>query len=202
MKLKIWELALCVALVLAVLWGALLDQRQQGLSDQLLRLHVLAHSDSGADQDLKNHVRDQVRAMVEPLVADAPCRVTAEDEIAQNLTAITNAATDALSNRGADLPVRAMLTRESFPTRAYTTFTLPAGLYSSLRIEIGEARGQNWWCVVFPPLCLEVAISPDAIETAGLDEAEVALITGEGRGLAMRFWTLEMIEGLRSRFRS
>ena len=201
MKLKIWELSLCVALVLAVLWGALLEQRQQGLSEQLIRLHVLAHSDSAMEQALKNDVRDSVRAVVEPILENAASRAEAEAKLAANLTQITEAAIGAVSARGETHPVRAVLTRELFPTRAYETFTLPAGQYSALRVEIGASAGQNWWCVVFPPLCLEAAVSSEAIEAAGLDETEVALITGEGKGVEMRFWALELIAGLRERFR-
>ena len=78
MKLKIWELSLFTALIVALLWGFLLDHRQQALSDNLIRLHVVAHSDIEADQALKYHLRDQVRAVVEPLLASATTRAEAE----------------------------------------------------------------------------------------------------------------------------
>jgi len=201
MKLKIWELSLLVALVVALLWGTLLDQRQQDLSDRIIRLHILAHSDEEIDQALKYFIRDEVRALVEPLVSASPDRESAELEILAHLDVIHRAAEGAVTAMGEHVPIRAVLTRESSPTRAYDTFTLPAGFYTALRIEIGEAQGQNWWCVVFPPLCLEATTGGSAFEELGLEDVEVALLTGEGNGVTMRFWVLEQIESLRARFR-
>ena len=189
MKLKIWELSLFVALVIAVLWGVLLEQRKLGLSDQLIRLHVVAHSDEAADQSTKYEVRDRVYGLVLELLEDASTRAEAEARIAAYLTEIQEAA-------GA--PVQVALTRERYPTRAYAGFTLPAGLYSSLRVEIGAAGGQNWWCVVFPPLCIEAARGPEALETMGLTEGEVALIASGDAGQQVRFRALELIDGLKA----
>ena len=201
MKLKLWELSLLVALVITLLWGALLDQRQQDLSDRIIRLHVLAHTDDDLDQTLKYHVRDEVRGMVTSLVSAAPDRASAEAEILAHLDEINSVAEAAVAAMDYHVPVRAVLTRESSPTRAYETFTLPAGFYTALRIEIGAAEGQNWWCVVFPPLCLDVATSGNAFEDLDLEDVEVALLTGESSGITMRFWALERIETLRARFR-
>lgn len=198
MKLKIWELSLFVALVVTILWGTLLDQQQQELSARIIRLHVLAHSDDEIHQALKYQVRDEVQALVEPLLVGAPDREAAEAEIAAHLDEIQSIAEQAVEITGVSLPVRAVLTRESSPTRAYETFTLPAGLYTALRIELGEAAGQNWWCVVFPPLCLDAAISEHTFEDLGLGDVEVSLLIGEGSGIALRFWALEQIENLRA----
>jgi len=198
MKLKLWELSLLIALVVTLLWGTLLDQRQQELSDRMIRLHVLAHSDTEIDQMLKYHIRDEVRALVEPLISASPDRESAEAKIRAHLDEIHALASASLA---ADVPLQATLSRESSPTRAYETFTLPAGFYTTLRIEIGEARGQNWWCVVFPPLCLEAVTSTREFYDLGLDDTEVALITDTGTGADMRFWALERIEDLRERFR-
>jgi len=195
MKLKIWELSLFVALVAAILWGVLLDQRQQGLTEQLVRLHVVAHSDADLDQEQKREVRDRVREAVEPLLLDISCRVEAEAEILAHLPQIQEAAEGALGENAP--PVRTVLAWERYPTRAYAGFTLPAGWYSSLRVEIGEADGQNWWCVVFPPLCLEAASGPATLEAMGLSAGEVALIAG-GDGYAVRFRALELVDGLRA----
>ncbi|MCL2843513.1 MAG: stage II sporulation protein R [Oscillospiraceae bacterium] len=194
MKLKIWELSLFVALMIAILWGVLLDGRQQGLSDQLIRLHVVAHSDSAADQELKYAVRDQVYTTVLPLLEGATTRIEAEARIAANLGNI-QAATETIAG---DVPVQATLTRTRFPTRAYDTFTLPAGQYSALQIALGGAAGQNWWCVVFPPLCLDAARGSIAIEAAGFCENEVALIDSSESGYAIRFRTLEIADGIRA----
>ena len=198
MKLKLWELSLFVALIITILWGTLLDQRQQEISARIIRLHVLAHSDDEIHQALKYQVRDEVRTLVEPLVAEASNREAAEAAIIAHLDEIQSIAEQTISATGIPLPVHTALTRESSPTRAYETFTLPAGLYTALRIEIGEAAGQNWWCVVFPPLCLDAAVSTGTLDDLGFDDVEVALLTGEGSGIAIRFWTLERIERLRT----
>jgi len=201
MKFKIWELSLFLALVITLLWGTLIDQGQQDLSDRIIRLHVLAHSDDDAHQALKYHIRDEVRTLVEPLVSEAPNREAAETVITAHLDEIQSIAELAMETRGGELPIRAVLIRESSPTRAYETFTLPAGFYTALRIEIGEAVGQNWWCVIFPPLCLDAATGTSALEDLALEDIEVALLTGTGNDISIRFWVLERLEDLRAQFR-
>ena len=200
MKWKLWELSLLLALILTLLWGALLERRQQELSEQLIRLHVVAHSNGATDQSLKYYVRDRVRAEVEPLLASAANRTEAETALAAHLPRLAEIAEEAVTAWGIAYPVRANLTWERYPTRAYESFTLPAGLYRSLRVEIGEAVGQNWWCVVFPPLCLEAASGSAALEVAGLSENEVALIAGGSDGYTLRFRALEVIDGMRAWF--
>jgi len=200
MQLKIWELALFTALVLSVLWGALLEQQQQELSEQMIRFHVVAHSDGAADQDMKLDIRDRVRAKVEPLLAAAANRAEAEAEIEALLPTIRRIAEDAVADWGGAYTIAVSLTWERYPTRAYESFTLPAGRYRSLRVEIGEAQGQNWWCVVFPPLCIEAASGSYAMEAMGLTEGEIALITGDSHGHTVRFRALELIDGMRARF--
>ena len=200
MKLKIWELALFTAFVLTFLWAALIGQRQADLSDRLIRLHVVAHSDCMDDQAMKLYVRDRILAEIQPLLNQAGCRNTAKARITENLPQITATAEHAVANWGSTHPVTANLLIEGFPTRTYAHFTLPAGQYSALRVDIGEAGGQNWWCLVFPPLCLEVATAPSDMSAMGLNEDEIALITGGEEGYALRFRTLEVLEGIRARF--
>ena len=200
MKLKIWELSICVALVIAVLWGALLERRQTELAEQLIRLHVVAHSDEVADQDLKLRVRDSVQAVAEPLLVGATNRAEAEAELAVHLPLIRAAAAEAVADWGGNYPVQAAFVWERHPARAYESFTLPAGRYYALRVEIGAAAGQNWWCVVFPPLCIEAASGSYAMEAMGLTEGEIALITGDSHGHTVRFRALELIDGMRARF--
>ncbi|MCL2562611.1 MAG: stage II sporulation protein R [Oscillospiraceae bacterium] len=200
MKLKIWELSICVALVIAVLWGALLERRQTELAEQLIRLHVVAHSDEVADQDLKLRVRDSVQAVTEPLLVGATNRAEAEAELTAHLPLIRAAAAEAVADWGGNYPVQAAFVWERHPARAYESFTLPAGRYYALRVEIGAAAGQNWWCVVFPPLCLEAAGGSESLEAMGLSEDEVALIAGGDRGHTVRFRVLEVVDGVRAWF--
>ena len=203
MKIKIWELALMMALVLTLLWGALLGQGQQELEGKLVRFHVLANSDSPEDRELKLYVRDRVWAELRLLFQDDKSRAQAEARLEENLDKIANTAQQAVNDWGGDHPVSAYLIRERYPTRAYDTFTLPAGMYHSLRLEIGEARGQNWWCVVFPPICIQAAAGEleIALEAAGLTEDEITLITAGEGGYAVRFFALEVIDGVRGMFR-
>ena len=199
MKLKVWELALFMALVITIVWGFLLDQNQQGLEDKLVRLHVLANSDSPADQELKLYVRDRVWAELRLLFQGNETRSQAEAIIGENLDRIREIARQAVSDRGGNQTVNAQLVRERYPTRTYAGFTLPAGVYRSLRLEIGDAMGENWWCVVFPPICLEAAAGELelAMEAAGLTEGEIGLIIDGEQGVAVRFFVLEVFDGIR-----
>ena len=100
------------------------------------------------------------------------------------------------AENGFDYSARAALTWEAYPTREYDTFTLPAGRYLSLRVTLGEGEGQNWWCVVFPPLCMAATTEEFAgsAETAGLTEEEVSLITQESEGYVVRLKIIELVE--------
>ena len=150
------------------------------LPEKLLRLHVLAASDSEADQTLKLRARDEVMAYLTPLLSECKSRSEAERITAGNLPAIAQIAADASGQRAA-----VCLVREGFGLREYEGFALPAGEYSSLRIELDGGAGRNWWCVVFPPLCAALAEEDgDAFEL--LEDDEKALITGSGRVIKFR----------------
>ena len=180
-RLRRWELALLLGLALAALLGARLDGAQGALADKVLRLHVLANSDSQADQALKLRVRDAVLERTEGLLAGAGDRAEAEALLAARLPDLAAAGADAVGAAGYGYPVTVSLEDNCwFPTRVYEDFALPAGRYTALRVEIGAGAGRNWWCVVFPPLCLG-SVSETAEETAaqaGLTEREVALLAG------------------------
>ena len=199
MKLKKWELALIMALGVSILAGAGLMREQRQLSDRLIRLHVVANSDSGEDQALKLTVRDNVQAYLKPLLDGVTDRSQAVLIIEQNLDAILTAARKAVTAHGDDHELRASVGFDRFPTREYETFTLPAGRYKALRVEIGAGGGRNWWCVVFPPLCADFAV-PASDASGALSGDEIALITQTGTGHVVRFRTLEWIERVRNMF--
>lgn len=150
--------ALCCGLVLAACLGWL---RTAGTAEQLpenlLRLHVVANSDSEADQALKLQVRDAVLQEAGQWCRDAESMEEANVLLCTHLEGITLAAEDVVRREGFSERVRAQVTEEYYPTRQYEGFTLPAGRYRSLRVTIGEGEGRNWWCVVFPALCLPAA---------------------------------------------
>ena len=199
-RLRRWELALLLGLALAALLGARLDGTQGALADKVLRLHVLANSDSQADQALKLRVRDAVLERAEGLLAGAGDRAEAEALLAARLPDLAAAGADAVGAAGYGYPVTVSLEDSCwFPTRVYEDFALPAGRYTALRVEIGAGAGRNWWCVVFPPLCLG-SVSETAEETAaqaGLTEREVALLAGGEGEYQIKFRAVELVEELR-----
>ncbi|MBU5676096.1 stage II sporulation protein R [Alkaliphilus sp. MSJ-5] len=121
--------------------------------ENLIRFHVLANSDSPEDQELKLKVRDKViDAMAEDLEKSKDVNETREI-LAANLRKIEEVAKEEIERNGEKYDVRASLGEHKFPTKRYGNVVFPAGIYEALRIEIGKAKGQNWWCVMFPPLC-------------------------------------------------
>ena len=191
-------LVLMFCLALAVTGGAILQHQQKNLAEKLIRLHVVARSDSDHDQAVKLQVRDAVLDCVRPLLeeTDAPSQILAE-----HLPQIEQAAAAKLQSLGEDAEVQVTLGNERFPTRDYDTFSLPAGVYESLRVTIGPGRGRNWWCVVFPSICLTSSMDELqlAAQTAGLTEGEVRLITGENAGYVLKFKSMELLQALKSR---
>ena len=164
--------------------------------DSVIRLHVLANSDSEADQAVKLQVRDAVLRVTEPLLAHAADREEAADILSAHLSDIQKAAADTLAAAGADTRVRVTLTTEEYPTRRYENLAFPAGPYLSLRVLIGEAAGQNWWCVLFPPLCLSAATDKKqqeaALLSAGLTEEQYRIVTDTDKPrYRLRFKLLE-----------
>ena len=193
--LKRWELALLLGAALAVLAGGALGAEQSALADKVIRLHVIANSDDPADQDLKLRVRDRILAEAGGLFEQGETREEAEASITAEMGRLAAAGAEAVAEAGYDYPVTASLEENMwFPTKEYEDFALPAGEYTALRIIIGEGGGQNWWCVVFPPLCLG-SVTETTAETAaaaGFSEDEISLITGENEGYVVKFKVMEL----------
>ena len=201
-RLRRWELALLLGLAAALLLGLWLEREQSELADSVLRLHVLANSDSEEDQALKLKVRDRVLAEAEVILPDGATLEDAEQVLAENLPRLAAAGAEVVAREGYDYPVSAGLEETWFPTKEYEDFSLPAGRYQALRVVIGEGEGQNWWCVVFPPLCLG-SVSESTQEIAlesGLSEQQVSLLTGESEGYVVKFKALELWEQIKSVF--
>lgn len=192
-KLRRWEAALLLAFGLTLTVGVWASASESALADRVLRLHVVANSDSEADQARKLLVRDAVLARASQLLEGASGRQEAEDALAPCLDELAQAGADALARTGNHDPVRVELGSQWFPTKEYDGFSLPAGQYRALRVIIGEGAGRNWWCVVFPPLCL-ASVSEQSVETAAegvLSEDQVALITGQDGGYVLKFRLIE-----------
>jgi stage II sporulation protein R len=200
-KLRWAEIALLLGVAVFLLIGALALRTQNELADKVVRLHVLANSDAEEDQALKLQVRDAVLARAEELLEQAGDRREAEALLRGRLLELETVAAETIAQAGYGYPVAVELADTQFPTREYDGFTLPAGEYLALRVLIGEAQGQNWWCVVFPPLCTAASADvPAAALAAGFSQEEVALITEEDQGYLLKFKTVEWWEQLRQRW--
>ena len=201
MKIKKWEVFLAVFVVLLFCLQFLLVEviyDQKSLSEKLIRMHVIANSDTAEDQNLKLEVRDAVNGYLSEKLVNCNDSDVASHIIMSDLEGIENVAESTLIKHGCGYSVDVTLSDEIYPTRHYENFSLPAGEYSSLQIKIGDAKGQNWWCVVFPPLCTS-AVTEDDLSEMALTEDEIDLITSDDGGVVFKFGILELIQRLKTR---
>ena len=197
-KLRLFEIALMIGAAVFLTSGALALQTGEELSERVVRLHVLANSDSEADQALKLQVRDRVLERAEDLLRQCGAREEAEALLRSRLPELRRIALEEIRANGFDYDAAVRLTEMEFPTREYDTFTLPAGNYLALRVVIGQGAGQNWWCVVFPPLCAAASADvPAAALDAGLSQDQVGLIT-EADGYLLKSKLVEFWEEIRA----
>ena len=200
MKKLLKRVVICLLIAVFFWCGNLLSHKRQ-LRENLIRLHVVANSDSEADQAIKLQVRD---AVVESLKQDLQSLQNLEEAKAylqRNLPKIESLANETLKRAGIDGDAVVTLCREAFDKRIYDTFTLPAGVYESLRIIIGQGEGHNWWCGVFPSLCLPATTEgfEDVAAGAGFSEELRHTLTGE-EGYQVRFFLLDAMGQLENMF--
>lgn len=197
---KILTLCVCICLVF-VLLGLLPVHGEARIYDSVLRLHVVANSDSEEDQALKLRVRDRVIEIANKVCADCDTVEDARTVITAHLEDIADAAADEIKSQGYRYDVEVSLGKEQYPRKTYASLCFPSGEYLSLQVRIGEAVGQNWWCVLFPPLCLDAATSSneDAFISVGFTPDQYKIITEtDNPKYEARFKLLEIIEGLGS----
>ncbi len=166
--------------------------KEAQIYETTVRLHVLADSDSKRDQELKLKVRD---ALLEEIAEyDANSKAEALLKMEENKQTLTKIAEDVLEKEGCDKSVSIEIGNESYPTRYYEDFALPAGNYTSVRVVIGSGQGQNWWCVLYPPLCTGSAIEfdDDTCVDVGLTKDQYNLITQTSGEYKIKFKLLEM----------
>lgn len=191
MKKHFKRIFFLVTMVAAVWIGGILADSKQ-LTQDLVRLHVVANSDSPADQQVKLQVRDAVLATLEQGLKDVCDADQAVQYIQTMIPQLTQTANDVLERSGFSDIATVSLGMEEFPLRQYDTFSLPSGLYRSLRVVIGEGEGHNWWCVAFPELCLP-ATAEEFSEVAsmeGMSDTLSQTLTGD---YEIRFWILDQI---------
>ena len=191
-------LILLSALLLLIALLSILPIHSESLIyDEVLRLHVIANSDSDADQKLKLLVRDAILEETQKILKNAKSREEAEKIISENSALLENIALETVRKNQFDYSVTLELGREKYPTKNYESCAFPSGEYLSLRIKIGEASGENWWCVLFPPLCLSAATDKDAFTSVGITDSQYQIITEtDNPKYKIRFKLLESFEQL------
>ena len=187
-----------LAIGLTVLAGSAAAKDQQVLADKVVRLHVVANSDTAEDQAVKLQVRDAVAQYTEQVLRSCSNREEAQRRLCDLLPELNRLVEDTVRQQGYTYDTSVVLGQAAFPTKTYDGFALPAGEYMALRVLLGEAEGQNWWCVVFPPLCAAAAGEVSvAAAGAGLSEEEIHLITEDSAGYVIKFKTIELWQKLR-----
>ena len=190
-----------IAILAATLLIAVMPTEAEAeIYSDTLRLHILANSDSEEDQALKLAVRDRLLLTYGEELSRSENRLDAEERIEGLLSEMEDCAENVIREQGYGYEVSASVTTEWYDTRKYESFTLPQGYYSSLQIIIGEGEGRNWWCVMYPPLCLDMALEdapPDDALINYTDE-ECSLISGGGYNV--KFKLLELVSEAFSSF--
>ncbi len=174
--MKFYNKVLLTGFLLTILTSALgFTANSENISDKLIRMHVLANSDSEYDQRIKIEVKDDVTAFTEQIINSATSLEEAEQSLASQIKEISNVARNTLKMYHVDYDAQVVIEEKYFGTREYENFTLPAGDYLALSVLLGDAQGENWWCVVYPSLCVGSSISSEEVDV--FNEEEEDLIT-------------------------
>lgn len=189
LRAGIGGIVLCLLISLCGFYG-----RCTGVRESVVRLHILANSDSDEDQTLKLKVRDAVVEAAAGWLDSAEDAQEARALASARLPELKAIAQRTVTDAGYDYPVDATLCTMYFPTRQYDTITLPAGVYEAVRFTIGAGEGKNWWCVVYPPICVGAAMDRKTLSDV-LDGDQVAMVTDTAR-FAVRFKVVEWWEKL------
>ena len=183
-------------LLSAIFISVIPTEAEGAVYDDTLRLHILAASDSARDQEFKIYLRDKILSEYSSVLSVRQSKEEAERILKESLGEITEFANSIAKEEGYEQKIRAEFGNEWYDTREYGDITLPRGYYSSLRIIIGDGDGQNWWCVIYPPLCLDVACenapTDDAVKK--YSDEEFTLISKNGYNV--KFKILELVSGL------
>ncbi len=196
-KLKTIEKALVIGVLFTSLFSLTgFANKCDDISTKVLRLHILANSDSETDQDLKIKVRDKIIEKSSDFLNGAKNKIDAKNCTLNNIQNIKKIAEEEIKRQGFNYPVHIELTDMYFPTRQYGQRTLPAGHYDALRILIGSGKGHNWWCVIFPQMCLSSA-KYDTAEDSVLTDSEKDVINS-GEKYEIKFKVVDWFYSLKS----
>lgn len=198
--------ALALALCLCMAVTAYSDNVQNDLQDNLIRLHIIADSDSDADQAVKLKVRDAVLKSVGDRLSLGD-REECKEEIINNLGKIEEIADDVLRENGFNYTAHAEYGKFPFPEKTYKSMTLPAGEYYGVRVVLGSGGGHNWWCVMYPPLCFkegeEVTLSRESekILRESLDSDTYEIITQKNNEVVVKFKVVEIVQEIKQKIK-
>jgi len=181
-----------VVLACCLFCGFMPSQEDFEIYENTVRLHVIANSDSDHDQSVKLLVRDRVLAELQSLLSETEAQEDAVRVIAENLERLRAVCNETLVALGEEPTAQLYLKQEKYPTRHYESMSLPAGVYESLQIRIGNAEGRNWWCVLFPTLCTGAAKTEEALVKTGFTSGQIGVLTnGESPKYRLKFKILE-----------
>lgn len=187
-------LVIFTSLVLAccLFCGFIPSERDFEIYDNTVRLHVIANSDSEHDQNVKLIVRDRILEELRVLLSDTEDQSDAIALIEENLEHLRLVCNETLETLGGEFSAELYLKDEKYPTRHYENISLPAGVYRSLQIKIGNAEGKNWWCVLFPTLCTSAAKTEESLIRTGFTSDQIGVLTnGENPKYKLKFKILE-----------
>ena len=194
-----FKLSLLFGLISAILLSVSnFNVKCEDLRQNVLRLHIIANSDTESDQNLKLKVRDEVLQYTYTLFNNAKSKYEAENVISDNLQNISNVAYKTVLDNGFDYPVKAEITNMYFTTRYYENYTLPSGKFDALRITIGSGKGKNWWCVMYPSICISSVKEQDEKARDTFDEQQYDIIKNEQ--IQYKFKVVEVFEKICSFF--
>lgn len=203
--MKLVRILTVMAMVCLLVISILPVHGEEAVYDNVIRLHVLANSDSEEDQSLKLRVRDAVLDYLSPHLGDCENREQAAEVILSQEKGIKETATDTLRSLGCEASVTVTLSEEGYPEKRYESLCFPSGTYLSLRVCIGEAEGENWWCVLFPSICTSVATvskkdAEDAFVAVGFTPEQYRIVTETDQvTYRIKFKLLEFFESVFSK---
>ena len=191
---KLWRRFLFCFVIALIFWGWTLISDAVALRSNIIRFHVVADSDENKAQSQKLLVRDAIVSAIQGDLQSITDISAAREYLKENLPRIKKIAEKTLERTGFDGEVMVTLCKEAFDTRVYDTFTLPAGVYEALRITIGSGEGRNWWCVVFPSLCIPATISEFEVtaEAGGFPNRLTSTLTRQD-GYNVRFFLMDKL---------
>lgn len=199
MKLKAIDISVFVTLIVCIIATVSFENSCKGIGEEILRLHVIANSDEDYDQELKLKVRDSLLRCSETVFSGSEDIISAQGKLQQNTDKLLYSAEEIIRESGYDYDIKIELARSYFPTRVYDDITLPAGYYKAVRVIIGEGKGKNWWCIMFPPLCLPAATDNKEVISEYLSDDEMNIVTSNPE-YEIRFWLIEKYYDIKNKY--